>query len=152
MTIFETIKMVGRAPLSNTKALLGAFSQSLIDCFVPPKIVVNYVWISPEKDAATKIPSHLFYRVQQNAAQYRDASFQMWVESPDVCDLYDIPSNLRIRSLNSIPSALSNPIMGLTNPETIGARADIARLLVLQHCLRDASCKAPTDTSKPPTC
>ena len=132
---------------------------SVVDLPNLSDFIVNYVWINedvfsiPSDDdhraPLCGIPLHYIDQTINNAMRYPDTIFQIWI---DPRFLTDTPSiflleshlymrgqidNIRIRDLNDIDAYKHDPD-NFFSPEqgnSIWARVDLARLLVLRHVL-----------------
>jgi len=98
-------------------------------------IIVNYLWMNQNPHVPQAIPSNSFFNLQQNAARYPDALFNLWIEDHQAYKAYAIPPNVKIHELRSIPALTNFPLLSSDKAEHIWAKVDMARLLVLQHTL-----------------
>lgn len=121
-------------------------------CSTPGNCSVNYVWICPKEDAraqdeaVTRIPLHYFERMYENAARYPEADFNLWLdfEQLGTVDRFFVASHrylfdasgIEIRDLRTIPEYLQNSGFDPDSGRTLYAKADYARILVLNRLLR----------------
>tara|TARA_R110002126_G_scaffold13118_3_gene56541 strand:- start:57773 stop:58594 length:822 start_codon:yes stop_codon:yes gene_type:complete len=115
---------------------------------------VNYVWINDQKQepneggAACSMPLKLLDRVFNNANKYPDAQYNIWVDRDlmDPLSHFFIVShaylasanNVKFRSLRDVAKINEyDDIFGEKKPKHIWARVDLARILVLEHQLKE---------------
>ena len=114
---------------------------------------VNYIWLCPRakctthQDFATRLPLHYFDRIYKNAALYPQEEFNLWLDFRQlkITDRFFLDSHrylfdragIHIRDLNEVSEyAVQHGFAPDTNI-ALYARADYARVLVLNHLLRD---------------
>ncbi len=111
---------------------------------------VNYLWLcareAPSQQFfATKIPLHYLKRMYANAKFYPQAEFNLWLDFGQLAlrerfflDSHRFAFNsdcIRIRDLRSIPEYRDLPGFASDTNIALYARADCARILVLNHLL-----------------
>lgn len=120
----------------------------------PQKWCVNYVWICPressrkDRDHATRLPLHAFERIYENVRKYPEASFNLWLDfrQLSLSDRFFLDSHrylfnegdLSVRNLREIPEYAKSPGFDVDSDIALYARADCARVLVLNHLLKGA--------------
>ena len=113
---------------------------------------VNYLWLCARgplntfPDYATRLPLHYFERAYANAKQYPEAEFNFWFDSNQLTfrDGFFLDShrhafeanNIQIRDLQSIAEYREMPGFAADTNIALYARADCARILVLNHLLQ----------------
>ncbi|MCB1537943.1 MAG: hypothetical protein KDJ49_03065 [Alphaproteobacteria bacterium] len=124
--------------------------------------MVNYVWISelPAQDSETRenmctVPLQHVHRAIENANRYPDADFILWLDNRLLDDLsrfwvasyiYQCSDhrNVILCDLNAIPAYSGEDLFKNTDHKgknrsgagSVYVRADCARILVLDHCLK----------------
>lgn len=113
---------------------------------------VNYIWLNPRDsrkslaDCATRLPLHYLERMYENAATYSDANFYLWLDFDQLsyADHFFLDSHryifdaerIKIRNLRDIPEYNDYPGFEKDSNIALYARADFARVLVLNHMLQ----------------
>ncbi len=117
---------------------------------------VNYLWINetifdPDWTSKTEplcaIPLHLVDQAIKTAKQYPDTDIRIWTDpelyknSPTQFILesflyaHEWPSNITLCNIRDIESYSEDSFFDINSKTSIWARVDLARLLLLQHCL-----------------
>ena len=98
-------------------------------------LIVNYIWMHKKHDECTRIPEKCFAAFQQNAFQYSNVTFCLWVEDRAAHEGYMIPSNVLLCCLDGLDSYKENK--GLINLEPFEVKVDLVRLFVLQKTIQE---------------
>lgn len=123
--------------------------------------LVNYIWINAVPDVYSpdgpmcSIPLQYVQRAVDNANNYPDISFKLWIDSRLVSDesrfwlasfLYDglRQQNMEICDLRTLPEYARSRVFKRISPlpelrkhrGSVYVRADYARILVLKHCAK----------------
>lgn len=117
-----------------------------------PTHSVNYVWLCAQSplrtfpDYATRLPLHNFEKLYENAKRYPSAEFNLWFDFRQLTirdqfflntHRYSFEANhIHIRDLNDIQIYKDSPGFELDTNIALYARADCARVLVLDHLLK----------------
>lgn len=118
--------------------------------------ILNYVWInkSPDKprresEPLCTVPLHDFDKAIANAQRYPDAEVLLWVDFALLDDMSrffvqgfqaSAPKNFKICDLNEITDSngvktyRNNNVFKPESGTSIACRADLARVLVVDHC------------------
>lgn len=102
---------------------------------------VNYLWMRADAEAGHVIPGSLFRRLQDNAERYPHVPFHLWVEdvpaARDANKAYAWPANLTLHETAALDDDPAHHASG-----NIWQRVDMARLKILQTCLKKRGFKA----------
>lgn len=128
------------------------------DTSEPLQYSVNYVFICPRTPGkydgrVTRLPLHCFERMYENAARYPDAEFNLWLDFRQLkpIDHFFLASHryffrdraINICDLRTIPEYDGSPGFDIDSNIALYARADCARILVLNYLS-----KSTDDTQK----
>lgn len=118
------------------------------------KQAVNYVWINKEPFSPAPdgprcgVPLSHLDMAYKNARKYPQAQFTVWLDNAllDGGSLEIVtdharrsaPANVRLRDLNEIPSYRDTAIFHPPALRGIWVRADLARLLAMEHCFDES--------------
>lgn len=116
---------------------------------------VNYVWICPRAASkhavgcATQLPLHYFERIYENAGKYPDTEFNLWLDfrQLSISDRFFLDSHryffdmaeISIHDLREVKEYAESPGFDIDTNIALYARADYARILVLDHLLQKDS-------------
>lgn len=117
------------------------------------KPIVNYAWLCPRDtratraDYGTRLPLHYMTRLYENTARYPEAVYNLWLDFDQIAPndrfflqshqyLFDTP-NITLRNLRDIPAYSGYPGFDRDSNIALYARADFARVLVLDHIQRN---------------
>jgi len=112
--------------------------------------VVNYLWLSSastitDENSLNSVPQSYHDKAFQNAARYPNTKFCIWIDfetldttllcCPDTQAVNARPANVEICDLRAIEAYKEIDIFQQDTLGKIWPRVDLARLLILQHCL-----------------
>lgn len=116
--------------------------------------VLNYVWINMKADESGKtcddflcsVPLHYLDGAYGNARKYDDTEVRIWIDPAylDPMSRYfvdthahlEAPDNVRFMNLRTIPAYDQNEIFQPEKGTSIWTKVDLARFLVVSHCLQ----------------
>lgn len=127
----------------------NAVEKSSLSNFIDFFLVKDPADLEKEDGPLCSVPLRAFDKAFENARRYPNAKFQIWVDYLFLNDssrfflqshvYMAAPDNVRLCDINDIPSyAARRDIFAPEADYHIWSRVDLARLLVVDHCLKKA--------------